>query len=102
MDDRRRGLIENLPNADNLVLGIRPEHVRLSATPAADSLWEGSVYVIEPLGPKTVVHLKVGGDAAAGDCARPPTGRASVRQQHLALDLVRTHIFDGNSKAVIR
>jgi multiple sugar transport system ATP-binding protein len=106
VDSKRRALVEKSAGADNLVLGVRPEHLSLSATPPAytsdsGALWEGAVYAIEPLGPKTVIHLKVGGDAlqvVAPSAYRPRVGE----KQYLALDVARTHIFDGNSKAVIR
>ena len=62
VDDTRRRLLEATTGADNLILGVRPEHMTLSGEKNAQSLWEGTVYAIEPLGPKTVVHLKMGDD----------------------------------------
>ena len=101
VDNQRRQLLESSANADQLVLGIRPEHMTLTAARTADSLWAGSVYAIEPLGPKTIVHLKVGDDLmqAIGPASyRPRVGET----QHIGLDLARTHVFDGKTRAVIR
>jgi ABC-type sugar transport system ATPase subunit len=73
----------------------------LTPTRTADSFWEGSVYAIEPLGPKTIIHLKVRDDLmqAVGPAAyRPRVGES----QFIGLDLARTHVFDGKSRAVIR
>jgi multiple sugar transport system ATP-binding protein len=101
VDDKRRRLLEDSANAGQLVLGIRPEHMTLAAERRADTLWEGTVYAIEPLGPKTIVHLKVGDDLlqAIGPAAyRPRIGE----RQYIGLDLARTHVFDGKTRAVIR
>ena len=101
VDDKRRQLLDAAANADQLVLGIRPEHLTLTAERTADSLWTGSVYAIEPLGPKTIVHLKMGDDLmqAIGPASyRPRVGET----QYIGLDLARTHVFDGKTRAVIR
>ena len=101
VDSKRRQLLEGSANADQLVLGIRPEHMTLTAERTAESLWEGSVYAIEPLGPKTIVHLKVRDDLVQAVCPaayRPRIGET----QYIGLDLARTHVFDGKSRAVIR
>ena len=101
VDVKRRRLLDGASSAGQLILGIRPEHVTLAAERRADSLWEGTVYAIEPLGPKTVVHLKVGDDLiqVIGPAAYRP--RIGARQ-YIGLDLARTHVFDGKSRAVIR
>jgi multiple sugar transport system ATP-binding protein len=99
--DNRRRLLEASPNADDLIFGIRPEHMTLTPQPGADSLWQGTVYAIEPLGPKTVIHLKVGDDmieAIAPAMYRPHVGET----QYIELDLPSTHVFDAQTKNVIR
>ena len=63
--------------------------------------WEASVYAIEPLGPKTVVHLKVGERSDPGDCAFRSTAPA-VGERSTSARPGRMHIFDGKTKAVIR
>ena len=57
--------------------GFAPNTCTITAVRTADTLWEGSVYAIEPLGPKTIVHLKVGDDLmqVIGPAFRPAAGR---------------------------
>jgi multiple sugar transport system ATP-binding protein len=101
IDDRRRSLLEASPNADDLILGARPEHMKLTTQPTADSLWQGTVYAIEPLGPKTVIHLKIGEDML--EAVAPATYRPRVGEtQYIGLDLASTHVFDARTKNVIR
>jgi multiple sugar transport system ATP-binding protein len=101
LDDKRRRLLEGAAHAEQLTLGIRPEHMALAPNQTAASVWEGTVFAIEPLGPKTVVHVRVGEDLVQiiGPASyRPRPGE----RQYVALDLARTHVFDGKSRAVIR
>ena len=80
VDDKRRQLLDTAANADQLVLGIRPEHLTLTAERTPDSLWTGSVYTMKPLGPKTIVHLKVGDDTVPTRSVPRPAGRTSARR----------------------
>ena len=101
VDAKRRRLLEDRAASNNLILGIRPEHMKIYDEPAPNALWQGSSYVIEPLGPMTIAHTQVGGDrvqikASGGYRARP--GDA----QWVALDLDYIHIFDSETKLVIR
>jgi ABC-type sugar transport system ATPase subunit len=101
VDSKRRRLLEASPNSKDLIFGVRPEHLILTPQPTSDSLWQGTVYVIEPLGPKTVVHLKIGDDmieAIAPAMYRPRVGE----MQYIAINLPSTHVFDGQTKDVIR
>jgi len=101
VDSKRRGLLEASPDAADLIFGVRPEHMKLTAQPTPDSLWQGTVYAIEPLGPKTVVHIKIGDDmleAVAPAMYRPHVGET----QYIGLDLASTHVFDAKTKNVIR
>jgi multiple sugar transport system ATP-binding protein len=101
VDDRRRKLLQASQRAGDLIFGVRPEHMTLTPGPVSDSVWQGTVYAIEPLGPKTVIHLKVGGDmveAIAPAMYRPRVGET----QFIGLDLSSTHVFDAESKDVIR
>ena len=75
----------------------------LDCPPASEStsLWEGEAYAIEPLGPKTVVHIKLGEDmlqAIAPSGYRPRVGE----RQYISVDPARMHVFDGKTRAVIR
>ena len=48
-------------HAGQVTLGVRPEHVRLSAS---DEGWPATVSLIEPLGDETLVFLDYGGPAS--------------------------------------
>jgi len=47
-------------SAENLVLGIRPEDVKIHTRPDAGDLVQAEVYVTEPLGNETIVDVKMG------------------------------------------
>jgi ABC-type sugar transport system ATPase subunit len=49
----------DLPTGEELVLGIRPEHISLSDT-ESPHLIRGQVYAVQPLGAETLVTLQVG------------------------------------------
>lgn len=101
VDNRRRQLLNQRTGSPNLILGIRPEHMHVYPQASPTTLWQGSVYAIEPLGPKTIVHLHVGRDliqVIAPADYRPRLGEP----QWVAVDLEFMHIFDGSSQDVIR
>ncbi len=104
IDDRRRRLIEQSGKGDNLILGIRPEFIH--AASAADETsggdaWPAQVFFLEPLGSRTIVHVRVGPEAlqvaASGDY-RPAIDSA----QWLTLDANYIHVFDAESGAILR
>jgi multiple sugar transport system ATP-binding protein len=101
LDAKRRRLLEDRTGPNHLILGIRPEHMKIYREPAPNALWQGTAYAIEPLGPITIAHTEVGGDrvqvkAPGGYRARPGD------PQWVALDLEYSHVFDGETKLVIR
>ncbi len=101
VDDKRRRLLDQRNGGPELILGIRPEHMHVYPEPSPDTLWQGSTYAVEPLGPKTIVHVQVGQDliqVVAPANYRPRVGES----QWVALDLDFMHIFDGSSQDVIR
>jgi ABC-type sugar transport system ATPase subunit len=101
VDPQRRHAIEARPDGGTLVFGARPERMRLDATPKEDSFWHGAVWAIEPLGPKTVVHVRVGEDVV--QVVAPPSYRPRIGDtQHIAFEMDRVHVFDGKSKLALR
>jgi len=89
--DQLREVAPNRP----LVLGVRPEHIRLSPVPQADSI-ASEVYVLEPQSNELIVDLKLGDQVlkARGDKRelgfRPQVGQPvwmTFHPHHL-------HIFD--------
>ena len=64
------------PSASELLLCIRPEHVRI--TPAQDARLAATVDLVEPTGPEDIVTLRIGNHPAvvrrpAGDVAQGST-----------------------------
>ncbi|HEX9118805.1 MAG TPA: ABC transporter ATP-binding protein [Anaerolineae bacterium] len=102
LDDRRRQLLSANPGSEDLILGIRPEHMHVHAqSPGGEAAWQGTVYAIEPLGPKTIVHIRVGSDVVQVIAA--PSYRPRVGDPHwVVLNPAFMHVFAGDSKQVIR
>jgi multiple sugar transport system ATP-binding protein len=101
VDARRRRLLEQQAGSSELVLGIRPEHLHVYPQATPVTLWRGTAYAMEPLGPKTIVHVQVGRDII--QVIAPPDYRPHVGEaQWVAFDLEYLHIFNGKSHEVIR
>ena len=86
------------PSSPAVVLGVRPEHLRIVAEGAAHQL-AGRVTVIEPLGPETLVYATT---AEGEEVAVRVPGRPAVRVDdllHLAVDPGHVHLFDERSGA---
>ena len=49
VDSKRRQLLEGSANADQLAAWDPPQYITLTVERTAESLWEGSVYAIDPL-----------------------------------------------------
>jgi multiple sugar transport system ATP-binding protein len=102
LDDKRRRLIEQREQGDRLILGIRPEYLTVHHDSRDTSdYWAGNIYILEPLGSKTIVHVQVGQDilqVAAPAAYRPPVGAP----RWLEFNLDHLHVFDGESGQVVR
>jgi multiple sugar transport system ATP-binding protein len=89
--------------ARRAVAGIRPEHLKLSATTAAGAAAaiEGSVEVIEPLGSEQHVIVKVGDALVTAKMAREH--KIGVGEKiAFTLDPARLHVFDPDSGRALR
>jgi multiple sugar transport system ATP-binding protein len=101
LGDRRRRLLEERNGDRDLILGIRPEHLHVSPEPMPDALWQGTGYALEPLGPKSIVHVQLGDEII--QAIAPATYRTCVgTQQWLSLNQDYLHIFDGETKEAIQ
>lgn len=101
VDEKRRRILEQRPDNSDLILGIRPEHICVHPHPTSDDLWEAAVYVVEPLGPKTIVHVKVG-ETVVRVAALADYHPAIGDTQWLELNTDYMHIFDAQTGQVIR
>lgn len=82
------------------IFGVRPEQITVHETPQPEAL-AGEVLLIEPLGPKTVVHVKVGEahvQAIAPHDYRPRIGAT----RWLTFPPGAVHVFDGISERALR
>ncbi len=104
LDARRRHLLAQRHRADDLVLGIRPEFIHASPTMSAaepETAWPGRVVFLEPLGARTIVHVRVGADTL--QVAAPADYRPALdAPQWLTLDPRFLHVFDAQSGLAIR
>ena len=101
LDDGRCQLLDQRTGSTDLDLGIRPEHLHVYPEPTPTSLWHGIAYAMEPLGPKTVVHVRVGQDVM--QIIAPADYRPRVSEpQWISFDLDYMHIFDASTHEVIR
>ncbi len=85
------GRLRDVRDGSELTLGIRPEHVRMGGE---GDRWRipGEVYAVEPLGPESLVTLRVAGALVTarlfGDDPPTATGAASF-----AFDPAHLHVF---------
>jgi multiple sugar transport system ATP-binding protein len=88
-----RALESNNSRSEKILLGIRPEDIKiLEARPDAGAL-QAKVVVVEPLGAETIVDLKLGSDLIKATV--PPTQKVGERQDlYIAFDLTKLHVLD--------
>jgi ABC-type sugar transport system ATPase subunit len=80
--------------AGDVVLGIRPEDVRLQGVPEADTHAVAIIQVVETLGSETLLYCRIhGGAELIARTAARPSVRADTRVG-LSLDRGRLHLFD--------
>ncbi len=98
----RRAAIESRVNAGGtLTLSVRPELVSLVAPDAPEAVARASVAMIEPLGPKDIVHITMDGHdfrAVAAPDRRPTVGE----NVGLAFESGRAHLFDDETGLALR
>ncbi|HEY8416417.1 MAG TPA: ABC transporter ATP-binding protein [Limnochordales bacterium] len=84
-------------SSKEVVLGVRPEDVRLSTEPA-DGMPAGQVYMLEPLGRDTLVDVRIGQQPIR---ALVPGGAAVKVGDRVWLqwDPDRLHVFDARTEA---
>ena len=92
-------ILENVPDPNNLIFGIRAEEATVSLQPFDDG-YQGTIYVLEPLGDRTYVDVKLGEgfvrvradadfEAAGGDTA------------YIRFDDTRFHVFDAATEQTL-
>ena len=91
--------------ADELMLGIRPEAIAVSRTPVAGAI-TARVHLIEPMGAYDIVDVATVNGHDSGAILRARTASQFVRAQGdpvwLSLDDARTHFFNKRSGQLLR
>jgi multiple sugar transport system ATP-binding protein len=86
--------LEKRVNGNELVFGIRPEDVDLLPDAGADLSAE--IYVVEPLGDRTIVDMRLGQQTVKVKVA-PDFAKSSGTRLGLHFDPARFHLFDKTS-----
>ena len=85
--------VRKIGRREGLIMGIRAEDVDLSYDIGGDGSIEGTVYVTEPLGDRTIIDIHVGKSNVK--VKAPPTFEAAPGQSlWLRVDADHLHIFD--------
>ncbi len=82
-----------------VILGIRPEHLRISKEPVANAI-ETEVFLSEPLGSEVIVNVKVG-DSVVKVRAPPGTKYRIGEKVFLQVDWSKIHLFDKKTERAI-
>jgi multiple sugar transport system ATP-binding protein len=98
----RKAAIEQRPDATGgLTLSIRPERLRIVSPDAGEATIRAEVALVEPLGPKDIVHLSFDGQdvrAVAAPGNRPRVGE----RVGLVFDSEALHVFDDATGLALR
>jgi multiple sugar transport system ATP-binding protein len=103
VDDRRRRLLADHAGSQDVILGVRPEHMTVHPESSdRPDLLRTTVHFVEPLGPKTVVHLRLGGHDIIKVIAPAAYRMPTTTPQWVGIHPDYIHIFDAQSGVVIR
>jgi multiple sugar transport system ATP-binding protein len=97
----RRGVFERRGSGSGLTATIRPERVRAVEAGSPEATIRANVTLVEPLGPKDVVHLEHNGTDVR--VVLPPDDRPAIGSAlGLAFDPAQVHVFDDESGLAVR
>ena len=98
----RAARYQALPRNDNLVLGLRPEHIteaRNHPEPGVES-FDTVLDVTEPMGMETLIYFTVDGAQVCGR-VNPNAGATDGAPMRLAMDLNNMHLLNQASGVVL-
>ncbi len=88
--------VQGKTSGKGVLLGVRPEDLRISLPKEQFSIFQSEVYVLEPLGPQNVVDLKLGGTILKA--VTPSSLKLDIGQSlWVGWDPATIHIFDSTS-----
>lgn len=99
LSDRDRQLVEKNANRNEVVLGLRPEHLQVNYQPQVRAM-EASVYVVQPLGAEVIIDTKVG-DTLVKVRATPETKVEMNEKVWLTFNEDHIHLFDAKSEKAL-
>lgn len=89
----RSALTEYRSKSDNVLLGVRPEEIRVFELKPSVEAFPAKVLVVEPLGSETIVDLQLGTHLIKA--TEPPTRRLQEEQPvWVTFDTTKLHLFD--------
>ncbi len=89
---------EKASDVNDLILGVRPEHLELST--AENSNIRGEVYVIEPLGSETILNIKVGDNIIKARLLKETTLSIGSKV-FLKVSTNSIHVFDPSTERAL-
>jgi multiple sugar transport system ATP-binding protein len=84
-----------------LILGIRPCDVAASKEPSSDKAFEATVIASEPIGSKTIVHVKTSEETILDVIGQPWVEYGMDDKVWLAVDETKIHIIDRKTERVL-
>ncbi|MET1101862.1 MAG: ABC transporter ATP-binding protein [Pyrodictiaceae archaeon] len=87
-------------NSTDVILGIRPEHIKVITSGEADNAIDATVYVIEPLGRDLVINVKVG-DTLLKVLSAPGLKLEPGQKVKLVFPEEKMHFFDKYTEKTI-
>jgi len=93
------GVIRKNASGLELVLGVRPEDMKVSKSTVPDGI-QAKIYVIEPIGDSVIVDARIG--ATLIKAKADPTFQAKLDDTvYLTFDTKRMHVFDKKTGTTI-
>jgi multiple sugar transport system ATP-binding protein len=100
--DKHKSLLQKRESNEDLILGIRPEHIQVFSEESKPDLLPGTIHFLELLGHKTIVYVRFGGKDIMRAIA-PASYRANIAEKvWIELNHAYIHIFDENTGLAIR
>jgi len=87
--------------SQELVLGIRPGDITVSTEPSSEKAVEATVITSEPIGSKTIVHVKTTGGTAIDVIGEPWVEYRMNDEVWLVIDENKIHIMDRKTEKVL-
>ncbi len=95
-----KGTIKKDATSSKLIIGIRPEDVQIDTKPKSKSSIKTKVYLVEPIGAKTIVSVRVGNIMVKA--IGPGTFRPKLDETaYMDFDMKKIHVIDGKTENTI-